>query len=91
MPRFLPILLLTCATLAGCASSGAPQSVTCRNTIDAASAELDRAKSKGFGDFVDVVKASGLIVSASTQRSLDKYQNCIDQATRARELLRPMQ
>jgi len=91
MPRTLPILLILYSALAGCASSGAAQSVTCRSTIDAASADLDRAKANGFGDFVDVVKASGLIISASAQRSVDKYQNCIDHATRARELLRPMQ
>lgn len=58
--------------------------------VDAASADLDRAKAKGFGDFVDVVKASGLIVSATAQRGAEKYQSCINHASRARELLKPL-
>ena len=90
MPRFLLLPLLLVTGLAGCASSVSNENATCRSAIDAASADLDRAKSKGLGDFVDVVKASGLIVSATAQRSVEKYQNCAEHAQRARELLRPL-
>lgn len=90
MQRLLPIVLILCAALAGCASSVSSDNAACRKAIDAASADLERAKAKGFGDFVDVVKASGLIVSATTQRGVEKYQNCIEHAQRARELLRPL-
>lgn len=90
MSRFLPILVILLAVLAGCANTAPKNHAACRDMIDAASADLDRAKSKGLGDFVDVVKASGLIVSATAQRSAEKYQGCIDHAQRARELLKPL-
>ena len=90
MQRILPVVLILLAALAGCASTVSTNHAACRATIDAASADLDRAKAKGFGDFVDVVKASGLIVSATARRSAEKYQGCIEHAQRARELLKPL-
>jgi uncharacterized protein YceK len=90
MQRILPVVLILLAALAGCASTVSSNNTTCRDMVDAASADLDRAKAKGFGDFVDVVKASALIVSASAQRSAEKYQGCIEHAQRARDLLRPL-
>jgi hypothetical protein len=90
MQRNLAVVLILLASLAGCASTVPKDHAACRDMIDAASADLDRAKSKGLGDFVDVVKASGLIVSATAQRSAEKYQGCIEHAQRARDLLKPL-
>lgn len=90
MKQILPAVLILLTALAGCASTVSSNHAACRDMIDAASADLDRAKSKGLGDFVDVVKASGFIVSATAQRSAEKYQGCIEHAQRARDLLKPL-
>ncbi len=89
LPR-TPLLLACLAGLvAGCTTqpSGHAQ---CKAAIDAAHADLERAKTRGFGDFVDVVKATSLLAAATAERSAGKYQNCINHAARTRELLKPL-
>lgn len=88
-PRPLLLFAFLAGLVAGCANqpSGHAQ---CKAAIDAAHADLERAKTKGFGDFVDVVKATSLLAAATAERSAGKYQNCINHAARTRELLKPL-
>ncbi|WP_341503784.1 hypothetical protein [Gallaecimonas sp. GXIMD4217] len=76
-----PALLL--ALLAGCA--GQPNGRgACAAQLDAAWAELDIAKTEGFAGTVSYTKAVGLLSLAKTQQTIERFDSCVEKASRAR-------
>lgn len=59
----------------------------CSQGLDAASAELEKAKADGFGEAVQVTKAASLLTAAAVQKQFEKYPNCVDKVRRARAYL----
>lgn len=64
------------------------QAQACRNGIDQAYKEFNRAESDGFGGAVDMTKAASLLTAAKIQEQFEKYPNCIDKVKRARHYIR---
>lgn len=56
----------------------------CERGLDAAYAELDFAKAKGFSGTVAWTQAASLLSAASVQKEFGKYPNCVDKVRRAR-------
>lgn len=56
----------------------------CKVEADAAWAELDLLASEGFSGSVSYTKALGLMTSAKTMQTVENYDNCVDQAKKAR-------
>lgn len=56
----------------------------CKVEADAAWAELDMLASDGFSGSVSYTKALALMTSAKTMQTVENYDNCVDQAKKAR-------
>lgn len=56
----------------------------CKVEVDAAWAELDMLASDGFSGSVSYTKAFALLTSAKTMQTVENYDNCVDQAKKAR-------
>lgn len=61
----------------------------CRYQVDEGYKELERAKGNNPAAAGDVLRATGYLSAAAVQRQMDKHPECIEQAQRARELLKP--
>ena len=89
----LPVSLLLVATLsvaAGCARNPfRTPADECRALLDKGYAELERVGSPNPSAAVDIARAVGLLSAATFQRQFEKYPQCIDQAGRAHDLLKP--
>ena len=85
MKKLLPALLVIAAT-ALTACSGAPTKfrVSCDTELDTAWQELDIAKAEGFAGTVSYTKALSLITSAKTMQTVEKFESCYNQASKAR-------
>lgn len=71
--------------LAACGGQQPPGKVkACENMISQAYNAIERAKADGFGDAMDLTKAGGLLTGAKTQQQFERYDGCIDKATRAK-------
>ena len=66
-----------------------PPPEECRYQVDEGYKELDKAKSGNPAAMADIMRATGYLSSAAVQRQFDKYPECIEQAKRARELIKP--
>ena len=81
----LTILSFTCGLLVACA--GAPKvesAATCRNALDVAYKELSFAESEGFAGTVNYSKAASLLTAAKTNQTIESYDACVKNATKAR-------
>jgi len=56
-----------------------------------AAEKLEEAKVKGFGGGVKWTQAAGLLTAAATQQQFERFDGCIDKATRAMALIREAQ
>jgi len=82
------VALATLVLLAGCSGRvGTDVAQQCSEGLDAAMAELNKAKADGFGEAVEVTKAASLLAAASVQKQFEKYPNCVDKVRRARAYL----
>lgn len=66
-----------------------PPPEECRYQVDEGYKELDKAKSGNPAAMADIMRATGYLSSAAVQRQFDKFPECIEQAKRARELIKP--
>ncbi len=57
---------------------------SCENLISQAYSAIEQAKADGFGDAVDLTKAGSLLSAAKVQQQFERYDGCIDKATRAK-------
>lgn len=91
--RLYALTSITLATLLnGCAHKPEPARTPneeCRYQIDEGYKDLDRAKSANPSSAADIFRAAAILSAATVQRQFDKFPECIDKATRARELLKP--
>jgi hypothetical protein len=81
MKLILTLLLLPLMT--ACAGTDTYRN-SCKIEIDAAWNELDILSSDGFSGSVSYGKAFGLMTSAKTMQTVEKYDNCVGQAKKAR-------
>jgi len=56
----------------------------CASELDAAWTAMNTAKVDGFAGSVSFGKAVGLITAAKTQQTLENFDRCVDDASRAR-------
>ena len=77
---FLLGLLLTACT----GNVASDHSLQCSQGLNAAAAELEDAKVKGFSGSISWTKAANLIIAANVQKQLERYPSCIDKVRRAR-------
>lgn len=88
-----PVSLLLAATLllaAACARNPFRSPADeCRALLDKGYADLERVDSPNPSAAVDIARAVGLLSAATFRRQFEKYPECIDQAGRAHDLLRP--
>ena len=84
--KVLPVIALI--GLAACADAGdRGLGPACESALNAAERALSRAKADSVGKVVDWTKAASLIAAAKTQQQFDEYQNCVQKARRAREII----
>jgi len=82
MTRTLIVLSLV-AALAACGTTMRGRD-KCAAELDAAWTDMNTAKVEGFAGSVSYGKAVGLITAAKTQQTLENFDSCADQASRAR-------
>jgi hypothetical protein len=82
MTRILLVLSLV-STLAACGTTMVGRD-RCASELDAAWNEMNTAKVEGFAGSVSYGKAVGLITAAKTQQTLENFDRCADDASRAR-------
>ena len=70
--------------LAACAGGPSAYRVACSNELDAAWTELSIAKADGFAGTVSHAKALSLITSARTQQTVENFDGCYKNASKAR-------
>ncbi|HJW80835.1 MAG TPA: hypothetical protein VJ396_01215 [Acidiferrobacterales bacterium] len=63
----------------------------CEALLKQASDQLEEAKVKGFGGGVKWTQAAGLLTAAATQQQFERFDGCINKATRAMALIREAQ
>lgn len=87
----VPLLLATMLSLsAGCARNPfRTPADECRALLDKGYADLELVGSPNPSAAVDIARAVGLLSAATFQRQFEKYPECIDQAGRAHDLLKP--
>ncbi len=82
------LALSTILLVSGCSGRvGGDVARQCSEGLDAAYAELDKAKVDGFGEAVEVTKAASLLAAADVQKQFEKFPNCVDKVRRARAYL----
>ncbi len=81
MVTTVSVLLTSCA-----ATQVGRQS--CASQLEAAWKELDIAKSEGFAGTVSYSKAVGLLSAAKFQQTIERYDSCINKASRARTYIK---
>jgi hypothetical protein len=77
------LALLALPLVTACAATDTYRN-SCKVEIDAAWNELDILSSDGFSGSVSYSKAFGLMTSAKTMQTVENYDNCVDQAKKAR-------
>jgi len=90
--RQIALILISAVVLTACSGRiGTTVAQECKTQLRLAEQELDDAKVKGFSGSIQWTKAAGLVVSATTQQQLERYESCLDKARRARTYLREAQ
>ena len=92
MKHTILILSALVVTIVGCA--GNPKSSLakqCDTGLTVAHKELDYAKTKGFSDTLEYIKAASLLGAAKIQSEFGKYPNCINKVSRARAYIKKSQ
>ena len=88
MPNLMRLTLVALAavlTLSACGGRiASPEGQECGELVRLGNEELEAAKVKGFGGSVQWIKAANLLAAASFQQQLERFENCIDKAQRAR-------
>lgn len=79
--------LLMSFVLLGCAAKQTYRS-NCSSQLEAAWAELEVAKAKGFAGTVSYSKAVGLITLAKSMQTVENFDNCVRHAEDARYYIR---
>jgi hypothetical protein len=82
MTRTLIVACLA-AALAACGTTMRGRD-KCASELDAAWTEMNTAKVEGFAGSVSYGKAVGLITAAKTQQTLENFERCANDASRAR-------
>ncbi len=81
-------VFLTMALLSGCMDAGdRGLGPACESGVSAAERALKKAKANNVGRAIDWAKAAGLIAAARTQQQFSEYQNCVQKAAKAREII----
>ena len=87
--KALPVTTLLVASLCLGACAGKTQyRDACNSELDAAWNELSIAKAEGFSGTVSYGKALGLITTARTMQTVENFDNCFNQAKKARFYIR---
>ena len=85
VPGRLATAFLLGLLLTACAGNiTGDHSLQCSQGLNAATAELEEAKVKGFSGSISWTKAANLIIAANVQKQLERYPSCIDKVRRAR-------
>ena len=82
MMRTLLVLSLA-AAIAGCGTTMRGRD-RCASELDAAWTAMNTAEVEGFAGSVSYGKAVGLITAAKTQQTLENFDSCVQNASRAR-------
>lgn len=77
-------IILSAVFLSACSGLPNKMRVSCDDELDTAWKELDIAKAQGFSGTVSYTKALSLITSAKTMQTVEKFDACHNQATKAR-------
>lgn len=80
--------VLAVAGLSACADAGdRGLGPACESNLAAAERALARAKANSVGKVVDWTAAAALIAAARTQQKFDEFENCVQKARKARDII----
>ncbi len=81
----VPLLVLAAGCMGDYADRGlGPQ---CASSLEAAENTLGNSKARGFDGTVLWTRAASLIAAAKTQQAFGEYQNCVQKAIFAKDIL----